>query len=372
MTLNDNIYEYDLHRNHELILSKKNYNGRGLSGLVNLGNKCFLNSILACLSNTLKLTDYFLSTKYKEDDPEQLNKRKPEYYLVLSYLNFLINAWEKNQILKPKSFVENLSKFVKKYFTLEQQDSHECLMYILDILHKGLSYEIEVNIRGKVETNTDLLMKQSLEQWKTFYEKNYSFIIDIFHGMFYNKINCNNCQFIENVFEPFNCISLNIPETSENIKTLQPVINLSTCLDNFFNSPEYINSWKCEKCNQTGCNKSTHFWSIPNYIIIHFKRFSNSGKKIHTNVNFPIDDLNLTKYVSSDKQDPNNYIYSLYAVNYHSGESRSGHYWSICKNLNNKWYKYNDADITEFHDISNIASSESYILFYYRKYIKTN
>ena len=88
--IDDKLYNYDIHKNYELILSKKIYSGKGLSGLINLGNKCFLNSILVCLSNTLKLTDYFLSNKFKEDDPECLNRRKPEYFVVLSYLNIII------------------------------------------------------------------------------------------------------------------------------------------------------------------------------------------------------------------------------------------------------------------------------------------
>jgi ubiquitin carboxyl-terminal hydrolase 8 len=359
---NNNLYNYDIHKNYELIVPKKTYRGNGLSGLINLGNKCFLNSVLACLSNTLKLTDYFLSNKFKEDDPEYLNKRKPEYFVILSYLNIIINVWEKNQILKPRTFVENLSKFVKKYYTYEQQDSHECLMYILEIFHKGLAYEIEVEINGEVKTDTDLLVKKSLENWKDFYEKSYSYIVDIFHGMFYNKIQCNNCNVIENVFEPCNSISVTIPENG--------TVDLKTCLDNYFCSDEVINTWKCEKCKKNGCNKTINLWSLPNYVIIHLKRFTNSGNRIDTNVDFPIDDLNLTKYISGDKKDPNNYIYSLYAVNYHSGNAKSGHYWSVCKNLDNNWYKYNDADVSEFNDINNISSKESYILFYYRKFIK--
>ena len=186
MTNSQVLHTYDLHTNHNLILDKKKYNGQGLTGLVNLGNKCYMNSILQCLSNTLKLTDYFLSATYRTDDPDKLNRRKKEHYIVLSYLNLLINIWDTNQVLKPKSFVENMSKFIKKYFTLEQQDSHECLMHILDYLHIGLCYEIEVDIQGTVKNENDKLVKQSLEQWKTFYENRYSFIIEIFTGMFYN------------------------------------------------------------------------------------------------------------------------------------------------------------------------------------------
>lgn len=37
---------------------------RGLTGLQNLGNTCFMNSCLQCLSNTIPLTEYFLSGSF--------------------------------------------------------------------------------------------------------------------------------------------------------------------------------------------------------------------------------------------------------------------------------------------------------------------
>ena len=355
-------YEYDFHKHHELELPKEAFSNKGLSGLINLGNKCFMNSIIACLSNTLKLTDYFLSKKYSEDDPQHSNKNKPEYFLVMSYVNLLINIWETNQLLKPKSFVENMSKFIKKYFNLHQQDSHECLMYILDILHKGLSYEIDVEIKGEEKTKHDTLVKESLVTWKSFYEKSYSYLVDIFNGMFHNTITCNNCKTEENVFDPFNCISVNVPVDKQ-------TTNIDECLSNYFDENENIPSWKCEKCNESGCNKSSKLWTLPNYLIIHLKRFTNDGKKINTQVDFPLDDLNLTKFMSKDKEDPNNYIYSLYAINYHSGTVDSGHYWSCCKNLNNNWYIFNDGNISKFQSENDILTRNAYILFYHRKMI---
>ena len=64
MNNNNFNFVYDFYMHHELVLPKEQYNRKGLTGLCNLGNKCFINSIFQCLSNTLKLTDYFLSRKY--------------------------------------------------------------------------------------------------------------------------------------------------------------------------------------------------------------------------------------------------------------------------------------------------------------------
>jgi ubiquitin carboxyl-terminal hydrolase 8 len=351
---------FDYHSNYELILPKTKYESRGLSGLINLGNKCFMNSILQCLSNSLQLTDYFLSKKFIEESKDYNNRRKPEYHIVSSYVNLLENIWESNQLLKPKSFVENISKFIKKYYNLTQQDSHECLMYVLDLLHKGLSYELNILIQGEVLNKQDQLMKESLETWKKHYEKSHSYIVDVFNGMFYNKISCSSCEFTENIFEPYNCISLDCQS------------NLIQCLDNSFIENEIVQSWKCDKCNNYGCIKDTKLWTLPNTIIIHLKRFTTDGKKNNSHIDFPLEDLNLTKYISTDKNDKNHYIYSLYAINYHSGTANSGHYWSACKNLNNNWYLFNDGNVSKFHNINDLLTKDAYILFYHRKFIKQN
>jgi ubiquitin carboxyl-terminal hydrolase 8 len=362
-------YHYDFYTNHELILSKDSYEKKGLCGLINVGNTCFLNSIIQCLSHTVKLTDYFLSKKFLEDDDG--NKYKKEHNLLNSYINLLINLWDTNQLIKPKTFLDSLSSHINKYSKLQQQDSHECLIYILDILHKSLSYNVEVCITGEPKNKQDELMKKSLECWKSFYEKNFSYIIELFNGMTYNKITClsKSCNFQEDVFEPFNCLSLNIPYINSDIS-----VDLNTCLSHHFQNNEKISSWKCDKCNKKGCNKNTNIWSLPNYLIIHLKRFDNSiptrPTKITKQIEFPIEDLNLSKFISSDKNDPNNYIYSLYAINYHTGSLNGGHYWSCCRNLNGNWYLFNDGHVTKFNPRHDSLYKDAYMLFYYRKFIK--
>lgn len=346
-------YSYDYYKNYNIKNKKNIYEKKGLTGLVNLGNKCFLNSIIQCLSNTLKLTDYFLSNDFKQD----INKNGD---FVQMYNKLLTNIWENNQIIKPKSFIDTCSNKFKNYNKSEQEDSYECLLYLLDYLHIGLSYKIEINIIGNVENEYDKIMKESIEIWESLYKNDYSIITKLFYGLYYNKITYNNCSHNIRKFEPYNSISLHI---SENDSTLY---NL---LDNYFLDSEEL-LYNCEICKlETKAYINRKTWTFPDYLIIHLKRFDNDGSKIHNTIDFPLDDLNITKYISDDKKDSNNYIYTLYAVNYHSGDINNGHYYSSCKNINDIWYAFNDENVSKYHTNSNIITKDAYILFYYRKFI---
>ena len=50
----------------------KSGSNHGVCGGHNLGNTCFMNSSIACLSNCTELTTYFLTGKFKSD----INKKK--------------------------------------------------------------------------------------------------------------------------------------------------------------------------------------------------------------------------------------------------------------------------------------------------------
>jgi ubiquitin C-terminal hydrolase len=352
-------YHYDLYKHHQLKYNKNKYIRFGLTGLVNLGNRCYSSSILQCLSNTLKLTDKILIGDVTSDTTFKNQKRK-EWTVLQSYLNLIRNMWDSNQLLKPRTFIETFGKLHNKFMNNRQHDSHEFFMYLLDTLHTALSYEIQVDIQGVVENEKDKLMKESIETWKLNYSKNYSFLVDLFHGMTKSTIQCTSCNNESNIFEPYTCLSLPISGN-----------NINECMDSFFKNSEIVNSWVCEKCKNNGCKKETSIWSFPDYLVIQLKRFTPTGHKNTDFIDYPLQDLDVSKYTSPDKGDPNNYIYELYAINYHSGGTNSGHYWSACKNLDGNWYLYNDASVSKYSEntMGALISKEAYLLFYQRKYI---
>jgi ubiquitin carboxyl-terminal hydrolase 8 len=338
------------------------YENRGLSGLLNLGNTCFINSCIQILSHTYELNSFLESDIFMKKI-----QHKNDSILLLEWNNLKNLLWSSNCIISPGKFISTIQKIaeIKKIgiFTgYSQNDLPEFLLFIIDCFHNALSREINMSISGNCENKTDEVAVKCFEMIKNMYSKEYSEIWNMFYAIHVSEItSLENGEILQQTPEPYFIINLPVPHNNK-------LPSLIDCFDLYIEGEilEGDNAWFNEKTGKKeNISKKLQFWSFPTILVIDFKRFNSNGQKNQKLITFSLDELDLSKYVIGYKK--NSYKYELYGVCNHSGGVLGGHYTAYIKNANNKWYHFDDATVTEVEKIEYIVSPKAYCLFFRKK-----
>jgi ubiquitin C-terminal hydrolase len=338
------------------------YKNNGLSGLANLGNTCYINSCIQILSHTYELNNFL----EKETYTKKMNNNYDSALLV-EWDNLRKLLWKENTILSPNRFIKVIQKIAslkdREIFTgFSQNDVPEFLLFIIDCFHNSLSREIKMTISGDAENETDKIAVKCFEMIKNMYSKEYSEIWNLFYGVHVSEIvSLKNGVKLSVQPEPYFMIDLPIPQNNKNPTLLD-------CFQLYVQGEilEDENAWYNEKTGEKEkVKKQISFWSFPTILVIDLKRFNSRRVKLQNLVNFPLDNLDLSKYVIGYKK--KSYVYDLYGVCNHSGSTLGGHYTSYVKNANGKWYQFNDTSVTEVGLTESIISPKAYVLFYRKR-----
>lgn len=338
------------------------YKDKGLCGLANLGNTCYINSCIQILSHTYEFNDFLDNESYKT----KINN-KYDSALLIEWDNLRKLLWNENatpNVLSPNRFLKviqmvSATKGMEMFTGFAQNDVPEFLLFLIDCFHNSLCREINMTISGNVENETDKIAIQCFETLKKMYSKEYSEILNLFYGIHVSELLSIDTRERLNITpEPFFMIDLPIPTNIKNP-------SLIDCFNLYVEGEDLKdeNAWFNESTNQKqDVKKKISFWSFPSLLVLDLKRFNAKRMKLQNLVTFPLDNLDLSRYVIGYKK--KSFVYDLYGVCNHSGSVLGGHYTAYIKNANNKWYHCNDTSVTEVPLIESIISPKAYVLFY--------
>jgi len=331
----------------------------GTSGLRNIGNTCFMNSVIQCLSNTKQLTNYLLNDEHMREINTTNSSMKGS--LIKAFATVIKALWKGNgRVVDPSSLKGAVNRFAPRFSGYNQEDSQEFLRYLLEGLHEDVNRVLTKPTPINTEIDSSLsVCEQAMEAWKRYIRRDDSHLVDLFVGQLKSTLRCSDCSHESVTFEPFWDLSLGIPSRSGEV-------SLTDCLDSF-TKEEVLDGDEmptCEKCKaRRRCTKRYSLYRLPKILVVHLKRFSQSDRfkqKLSSTVTFPLTGLSLSRYTDSVSSS----TYSCYAVSNHSGTLYSGHYTAFAKHpQSGQWYSYNDSRVSKCSS-STVITSEAYLLFF--------
>ncbi|KAH8346307.1 hypothetical protein KR084_000946 [Drosophila pseudotakahashii] len=216
----------------------------GVMGLKNHGNTCFMNAVLQCLSHTDILAEYFVLDQYKADlkRRNKINSRKfgTKGELTEQLANVLKALWTcKNESDHSTSFKAVVDRYGTQFRSSTQHDAQEFLFWLLDKVHEDLNTaskrrykSLKVGAISNMSnwrlplTNSSLTPNAqnsygrsdeviAAETLANHIRCNNSFVQAVFQAQFRSSLTCPRCEKQSNTFDPFHCISVQLPQLTQ-------------------------------------------------------------------------------------------------------------------------------------------------------------
>ncbi|XP_042030221.1 ubiquitin carboxyl-terminal hydrolase 25-like [Salvia splendens] len=334
-----------------LLKSLKRKHGSPPLGLRNLGNTCYLNSVLQCLTFTPPLANFCLRFLHSSVCDFGTGKEKKGDCPFCLLEKRIARSFSSESVSDAPIKINSCLRIYAEHFhSGRQEDAHEFLRYVIDACHNTCLRlkKLQQQQRGRNGTANGGDIAGAGE----------TVIKEIFGGTLQSQVKCLACGAESNKADEIMDISLDILHCG----------SLREALQKFF-QPEVLdgnNKYQCDNCKKlVTARKQMSILEAPNVLVIQLKRFEGIfGSKIDKLIAFG-EVLVLSSYMfkGSKDQQPE---YNLFGTIVHSGFSPdSGHYYAYIKDAIGRWYCCNDSYVS-VSTLQEVLSEKVYILFFSR------
>ena len=338
-------------------------------GLKNISSNSYLNSLLICLFNIPKLTNFFID-KLKEEyfinnqDIQMDDLEIKSDSLAFKYLEIIYYLYHKKQnselinSFSPKKILEYLHNSDQKQFKEHQENNPQLLfLYIYEEMKKDLRPNEYIKSLSSIDSLSNSIKTEEL-LYKKFYinfKYNNNTIIDtMFTGIISSNMQCDSCSDTDMKFNSFSHFEFHLSKIPK--KSDEDIIRLKDCF-------EYKQTEKLEQyciCSSQNINYINKIRLAPEILVIFLKDITDN-KYI-----FKIDfEININEY---SKEINNGYYRLIGIVSYFKQGGANPRYYSYCYDDNiNKWICYfNDFiyDVDNVEEDMKRTNKIPYILFY--------
>lgn len=312
-----------------------------LQGLQNLGNTCYINTLLQCIGHCGHLRTWLLTEKgllTGDNHP-----------LTTELARVTHEMWGENKSLAPFRFLKTLFVCLQGFLSHgEQMDISELWMLLVDKINTEIGVKHHnPDITGGSDT------EGFLKAWRGHNRDGMSHWLMQVQGWTLTRIQCSRCQKTAMLYEPFCCLGLDMLSGVESKDMAEMFANMF--------KKESIQERECDYCHQRApATKSTSICMYPNVLVCCFKRFEMTpqgrAKKRNDAIHVPL----------SIKLNHSDQVYHLASIANHVGSLDGGHYFATAKNPDGKWHMYDDISITPKEDTSKFTQNnrDAYMLFY--------
>ncbi|CAL5390871.1 unnamed protein product [Camellia sinensis] len=314
-------------------------------GLKNLGNSCYLNSVLQCLTYTPPLASFCLNSLHSSSCDSALAEIRECPFCILE--KRIARSLSVDLTLDTPAKMNSCLRIFAEHFRFgRQEDAHEFLRYVIDACH-----------------NTCLRLKKLQQRRKGGGgggdDEGFgggTVVKEIFGGALQSQVKCLNCGAESNKVDEIMDISLDVLHSTSLKESMQKFFQAEVLDGN--------NKYKCENCKKlVTARKQMSLLQAPNVLVIQLKRFEGVfGGKIDKAIAFE-EVLVLSSYMCKASQDTH-VEYKLFGTIVHSGFSPdSGHYYAYIKDAMGRWYCCNDSYV-KLSNLQEVLSEKVYILFF--------